>query len=85
MQQLETGKSTPGHYFDSTVIVTVTIVRMVQVAVDEIIHMVAVGYRLVPATGPMFMTRLVAAAIMIGRAVLRVLRTDFQDMFLYER
>lgn len=53
-------------------IVTVTVVRMVQMAIDEIVHMVAVRYRLVPATGSMLMTTFVAPAIMIGRTTLRV-------------
>ena len=64
---------TPGYYFDRTMIVTVPVVGMVQVAIDEIVHMVAVRYRLVSAAGSMLMTGLVTAAIMIGRATLRVL------------
>jgi len=55
-----------------TMIVTMTVVRMVQMAIDEIIHMVAVRYRLVSATGSMVMTGFVAPAIMIGRTTLRV-------------
>lgn len=66
-------------------VVTVTAVRMVQVTVDEIINMVTVRYRLMPATGPVFMSSLVAAAMMIGSTALRVRRTDFEDMFLNER
>jgi hypothetical protein len=54
-------------------IVTVTVVRMVQMAIDEIVHMVAVWHRLVSATGSMSMTGFVAAAIMIGRTTLWVL------------
>ena len=57
------------------------VMRMMQVAINEIIYVVAVWYRLVSATGSMLMT----ATIMIGCATLRVLRTDFQGMFLYER
>ena len=75
----------PGHYFDGAVIVAVTVVGMVQMAVDEIIHMVAVRYRFVSAPGAMLMTRLVATAMIIGRTAIRVLRTDFQNMFLNER
>lgn len=73
------------HDFDRTVIVTVIAVRMVQMAIDEIIDMVAVRHRLVAATGAVLMPNLVTAAIMIGRAALRVLRTDFEDMVLNKR
>jgi hypothetical protein len=55
------------------VIVAVTVVGMVQMAVDEIIHMVAVRYRFVSAPGAMLMTGLVATAMMIGRTAIRVL------------
>jgi hypothetical protein len=61
------------------------VMRMMQVAINEIIYVVAVWYRLVSATGSMLMTGLMTATIMIGCATLRVLRTDFQGMFLYER
>jgi hypothetical protein len=61
------------------------VVRMMQVAINEIIYVVAVRYRLVSTTGSMFMTGLMTATIMIGCATLRVLRTDFQSMFLHER
>ena len=60
-------------------------VGTVQVAIDEIIDMVTMRHRLVPTTGAVLMTDLVTAAIMVGRAALRVLRTDFQDMVLNER
>lgn len=71
-----------GDNFDRAVIVTVTVVGMVQVTIDEIIHMVAVRHGLVPATRSMLMNGVVAAAIVIGRAAVRVFRTDFEDMFL---
>jgi hypothetical protein len=56
------------YYFDRAVVVTVTGVRMMQMVIDEIIHVIAVRYRLMPATGAMVMTGLVTSAIMIGRA-----------------
>ena len=49
------------------------VVRMVQMAVDQIIHVVAVRHRLVSATGSMLMTGFMAAAIVIGRTTLWVL------------
>ena len=66
-------------------IVAVTVVGMVQMAVDEIIHMVAVRYCFVSTTAAMLMTGLVATAVMIGCTTIRVLRTDFQNMFLNKR
>jgi len=78
-------KFNPHYYFDGAVIVTMPVMRMMQVAINEIIYVVAVRHRLVSATGSMLMTGLMTATIMIGCATLRVLRTDFQGMFLYER
>jgi hypothetical protein len=67
------------------VIVTVIAVRMVQVAFDQIIDMVAVWHCLVPATRAVLMPSVVAAAVMGGRATLRVICTDFQDVVLDKR
>jgi hypothetical protein len=64
------------------VIVTVVAVRMVKVAFDQIIDMVAVRDCLVPATGAVPMPRVVAAAVMVRRAALRVICTDFHDVVL---
>jgi hypothetical protein len=72
------------HYFDRTVIITVTLVGMMQVVIDEIVYMIAMRYCLVAATGSMLMIGLVTAAIMIGRATLRIFCTDIEDMFLDE-
>jgi hypothetical protein len=66
-------------------IITMIAVRMVQVAPDEIIDMVAMGYSLVPTIAAMFVCDPVTAAIVVGCAALRVLRTDFQDMLLDQR
>jgi hypothetical protein len=73
-----------GYYFDRTVIITVTIVGMMQVVIDEIVYMVAMRYCLVAATGSMLMIGLVTAAIVIGRATLRIFCTDLEDMLLHE-
>ena len=73
------------HDFDRTVIITVIAVWMMQVALYEIIDVVAVGHRLVPAIAAVFVRALVTAAIVVGCAALGVLRTDFQDMLLDQR
>ena len=59
--------------FQRPMIVAMGAVRMMQVAADAIIDMVAMRYRLVAAAGPMHMIRGMAAATVIGRAALRVI------------
>ena len=54
-------------------VVAVVPVRVVQVAVDEIVDVIAMRHRFVPATGAVFMARLVPAALMLGRAAVGVL------------
>jgi hypothetical protein len=59
------------------VIVAVITVRMMQMTIDDIIDMVAVRHRLVPAIGTMLVANHVSAAVMVGRAAVGVFRTDF--------
>jgi hypothetical protein len=66
-------------------IVTVIGVRMVQMAINEVIDMIAVRHRLVATIGAVSVRTFVTAAVVVGRAALRVLRTYFQDMFLNKR
>ena len=47
-------------------------VRMMQVAVDQIIDVIAVRHRLVPTARAVHVTRLVARALVIGRAAVRI-------------
>ena len=54
-------------------IVAVTTVRMMQVAGDAIIHMIAMRHRLMTTAGTMHMVRRMAAAAVIGGAAVRVL------------
>lgn len=63
-------------------VVTMIAMGMMQVVVDEIINVIAVGYRLVSAIGAVDVSGIVTAAIMARRAALRVLRTDFKGMLL---
>jgi zinc/manganese transport system substrate-binding protein len=53
-------------------VVAVTLVRMMQVAVDQVVDVVAVGNRFVPAARLVPVAGLVAAALVIGRAALGV-------------
>jgi hypothetical protein len=52
------------------------------VASNEIIDMVAVRHHLVATIGAVPVRTFVTAAVVVRRAALRVLGTDFQDMFL---
>jgi hypothetical protein len=55
------------------VIVAVVAVRVVQVAVDEVVDVIAMRHRLVPAARPVLMPRLVPLAAMLGCAAVGVL------------
>ena len=59
--------------FERAVIVAVIAVRVVQVAVDEVVDMIAVGHRLMPAAGAVDMGCVVAAAVVCRRALIGVL------------
>ena len=71
--------------FDRTMVVTMIAVRMVQVAIHEIVDVIAVGHSLMPAIRTVYMRRLVTPAFVVRCAVIRVLRTDFQGMLLHKR
>ena len=55
-------------------IVTVRAVRMVQVAIHQIIHMVAVRHRFVAAVGAVSVGLMMSRTAMIRRAALRIRR-----------
>ena len=67
---------------DLAVIVAVAIAGVVQVAVNQVVHVVAVGDRLVSAARPMTVALVVAFACVLGRAFGRVCRPDFQLVLL---
>ena len=64
-------------------VVTVAMVRMVQVVPNQIIHVIAVRHRLVPAVRPMDMPRLVSPTGVPGRATHRILTADFDFVLLH--
>lgn len=68
--------------FDRTMIITVVAMRMMEMALNQIIDVVTVRYCLVSATGTVVMTGFVAVAMVPGRAVFRILSADFQRMLL---
>jgi hypothetical protein len=55
------------------VVVAVVAVRVMKVAADPVVHVVAVRHRLMAASGPVDMARLVPAAAMVRRAGVGVL------------
>src|ERR1700755_1833496 len=55
---------------------------MMQPAIDEIIHMVAMRHRLMPAAGAMDMPLFVPFMAVLRRAVVRVLGCHFKEMLL---
>lgn len=63
-----------------SVIVAVVAVRVVQVTIDQIVDMIAVGHRLVSTTISMHMFRVMPFATVIGRTVVRVVSIHRQDM-----
>lgn len=58
-------------------------VRMVQVAVDQVIDMVAVGNRFVAAAGTVAVGLVVSVALVFRGAAVRVLGADFQHMLVH--
>ncbi|TWU11256.1 hypothetical protein CA54_00610 [Symmachiella macrocystis] len=62
-------------------IVTMVAMRVMQVAINEIIHMVAMRNRFVSAAGAMNVTALMSAALVVWCAVRGIGITYFQDVF----
>jgi len=69
--------------FDRAVIVAVVAMRVMQVAVHEIINVVAMGNGFMPAAGAMLVVGVVTAALMFGRALLRILAADVNDVLVH--
>jgi hypothetical protein len=57
-------------------------VRMMQVAIDQIVHMASMRHRLVAAPGPMYVTWIVTGAPMLRSALVGIGRGDLDDMFI---
>lgn len=58
-------------------------VRMVKVAIDEIVDVVAMRDGLMPASRPVHMTWLVPGATVVRRATIRILGRHFNDVLVY--
>jgi hypothetical protein len=66
-----------------TVIITVAAVGMVQVTVDEIVHMVAMRDRFMAAARAMDVSSIMSRAAMVGRATIRILVAHFNPVFIH--
>jgi hypothetical protein len=55
---------------------------MVEMAIDKVIHMIPMRNAFMAATRPMLMFRLMSLTLMLGRAVLRVPRSDVDHMLI---
>lgn len=62
---------------DRTVIVAMIAVRVMQPAVDQIVHVIAVRYRFMPAARSVHVPLLMARGGIPGRTAVRVDRADF--------
>jgi hypothetical protein len=58
------------------VVVAVTVVLVVQVALDDVVDVIAVLHRFVPAVGPVHVVRVVVLAIVTFGALVRVRVAD---------
>jgi hypothetical protein len=65
------------------VIVAVVAVRMVQVAVHQIVDVIAVRYRLVAASRAVHVVGVMALALMVRRAGIRVLVGHLDDVLIH--
>ncbi|WON74240.1 hypothetical protein [Nitrosospira sp. Is2] len=63
-------------------VIAMTIVRIMEMSIDQIINMVAMRYCLMPTARPMHMLRRVSGAFMLRRAVLRIGRGYANHMFV---
>lgn len=68
-------------HLNFTVVVAVAAVRMMQVPIDQVIDVVAVGHRLMTAAGAVPVVLGMAAAVVLRSAFRRVRGVDRQPMF----
>jgi hypothetical protein len=63
-------------------VVAVTAVGMVEMPVHQVVHVVAMGHRLVAAARSVPVLAIMAAAIMVGRAAVGVVRRDLDRVLV---
>ena len=64
-------------------VVAMIAVRMVQVAVDQIVDVIAVRYRFVSAARPVDMARIMGATVMVRCTSVRILCADLKPVLVY--
>jgi hypothetical protein len=64
-------------------VVAMITMRMMQVAVDDIVDMIAVRYRFVSASRPVHMDCIMGAAAVVRRTLIRILRADLEPVLVY--
>jgi hypothetical protein len=65
------------------VIITVIAMRMMKVAVDQIVDVIAVRHRFVSAFRPVNMARIMGATMVARRTLIRIFRTDLKRVLVY--
>ena len=65
-----------------TMIIAMITMRMMKVAIDKIIDVIAMRHRFMSAARAMHVTRLVAAAAVVQRASIGIFRTYLNDMLV---
>jgi hypothetical protein len=76
------GSALAGHDLERAVIVAMAAVWMVQVAIDQVVDMVAVRHGFMAAARTVLVTSLMAAAIVIRRAGVGIAAAHFDHMFV---
>jgi len=79
----ETGEIRLSAKLYRAVVVAMITMGMMKVAIDQVIDVVAVRYGLVPASRTVNVARIMAAAIVVGRTLIRVFRADFERVFVH--
>jgi hypothetical protein len=65
------------------VVVAMIAVRMMQVAVDQVVDMIAMRHRFVPASRLVDMSRFMTAAVVARCALVRIFRADLKPVLVY--
>jgi hypothetical protein len=63
-------------------IITMALMRMMEVAIDQIVDMLAMRYGFMAAVRPVSMSLRMACTLMFRRAAFRIGRTDFYNMLI---
>lgn len=72
-----------GRHSHRAMVVAVITVRMMKVTIHQVVRVVTVRHRFVPAAGPVPVTSVVTAAVVFRRALFRVLRSHSQRVLIH--